>query len=79
MESKLEKEVRFLKIYAVMATLFGAVLFLSAFTVHGKKQKFEEIDVERINIVERDGRLRMVISNEERQHPTLTATASSRV
>ena len=30
---------------------------------------FTEIDVERINVVEPDGALRMVISNEARQHP----------
>jgi hypothetical protein len=69
METKLEKEVRFLKIYAAVATLVCAVFFLSAFVMQSKKQKFEEIDVERINIVEKDGKLRMVISNEERQHP----------
>lgn len=69
MEDKLEKEVRFLKIYAAVATLFCAVFFLSAFALQDKKQKFAEIDVERINIVEKDGRLRMVISNQERQHP----------
>ena len=69
METKLEKEVRFLKIYAVIATLFCAVLFLTAFTVQSQKQKFAEIDVEHINIVEKDGKLRMVISNQERQHP----------
>ena len=69
METKLEKEVRFLKVYAVVATLFGAVLVLAAFTLQGGKQKFGEIDVERINIVEKDGKLRMVISNQERQHP----------
>ncbi|MDQ3747888.1 MAG: hypothetical protein M3367_02565 [Acidobacteriota bacterium] len=69
METKLEKEVRFLKIYAVVVTLVCAVFFLSAFTIQNKKQKFEEIDVERINIVEKDGKLRMVISNQERQHP----------
>jgi len=69
MENKLEKEVRFLKIYAVAATLFCAVFFLSAFALQNKKQKFAEIDVERINIVEKDGKLRMVISNQERQHP----------
>jgi hypothetical protein len=69
METRLEKEVRFWKIYAAMATFFCAVFFLSAFAVHSKKQKFEEIDVERINIVEKDGKLRMVISNQERQHP----------
>ena len=69
MEINLNKEVQFLKAYAVIATLVGAVLFLSAFVLQNKKQKFEEIDVERINIVEKDGRLRMVISNQERQHP----------
>jgi hypothetical protein len=69
METKLEREVRFLKIYAVVATLCCTVFFLSAFAFQNKKQKFEEIDVERINIVEKDGKLRMVISNQERQHP----------
>lgn len=69
MENKLEKEVRFLKIYAVVATLFCAVFVLSAFALQNKKQRFAEIDVERINIVEKDGKLRMVISNQERQHP----------
>jgi hypothetical protein len=34
-----------------------------------QKTKFQEIDVERINVVEKDGRLKMVISNAERQHP----------
>lgn len=69
MESKLEKEVRFLKMYAIVATLCCMVLTVSAFTLQSRKQKFEEIDVERINIVEKDGKLRMVISNQERQHP----------
>jgi hypothetical protein len=69
MESKLEKEVRFLKIYAIVATLCCVALIASAFTLQSRKQKFEEIDVERINIVEKDGKLRMVISNQERQHP----------
>ena len=68
MDSKLEREVRFLKIYAAAATLLCAVFLFSAFA-QSRKQKFEEIDVERINVVERDGKLRMVISNQERQHP----------
>jgi len=69
MLTKVEKEVRFLKIYAVVMTLFCAVFFLTAFAVQNKKQKFAEIDVERINVVEKDGKLKMVISNAERQHP----------
>lgn len=66
--NKLEKEVRFLKIYAGVATTLVFVFLLTAFTV-GKNQKFGEIDVERINVVEKDGKLKMVISNKERQHP----------
>ena len=70
MVDKLERDVRFLKIYAAIATLVCTALLLSAFTFQQPtRQKFEEIDVERINIVEKDGKLRMVISNRERQHP----------
>jgi hypothetical protein len=66
MESKLEREVRFLKVYAFVATLVCGVFVLSAFTQQGRRQKFEEIDVERINVVERDGKLKLVLSNAER-------------
>lgn len=69
METKLEREVRFLKIYALVATLACVVFLATAFSFQENKQKFGEIDVERINIVEKDGKLRMVISNEARQHP----------
>jgi hypothetical protein len=69
METKLEREVRLLKIYAAVATLCCAVFLFAAFAAQGRRQKFEEIDVERINVVEKDGKLRMVISNEARQHP----------
>lgn len=69
MQTKLEKEVRFLKVYAAVATLLFAIFLFSGFVMQSKNGKFEEIDVERINIMEKDGRLRMVISNEQRQHP----------
>ncbi len=69
MRTKLERDVRFLKIYAGCTTVIAAVLIVSAFTTQNDNQRFDEIDVERINIVEKDGKLRMVISNEERQHP----------
>jgi len=69
MNRKREREVRMLKIYSVLATLLCGVFVLTAFTMQSRKQRFEEIDVERINVVEKDGKLRMVISNQERQHP----------
>jgi hypothetical protein len=72
MESKIARDVRYLKIYAGVITLVCGVLLLTAFQ-SSKNQKFSEIDVERINVVEKDGRLKMVISNAERQHPGMNA------
>jgi hypothetical protein len=66
-QQKIEKELRFLKIYAGVATLCCAIFFLTAFSV-GKNAKFDEIDVKRINVKDDDGKLRMVISNKDRQH-----------
>jgi hypothetical protein len=66
-QQKIEKEIRFLKIYAGVITILCGIFLLSAFAV-SKNKKFDEIDVERINIVEKDGKLKMVISNKERQH-----------
>lgn len=63
MTTKLEKEVRFLKNYALVSTLLFAVLLLSAFAF--KNNKFEEISVERLNIVEKDGKLKLVLTNDE--------------
>lgn len=71
METRLEREVRFLKIYAGALTLLCAAVALTAFAPQQRRQKFEEIDVERINVVEKDGRLRLVVSNRERQTPVV--------
>ena len=54
---------------AVIATIAFATCFTFIFVKKNQTDVFEEIDVERINIVEKDGQLRMVISNKERQHP----------
>lgn len=63
------KENLILKVYSITVT--GILLFalFSSFKKETTIQKFEEIIVERINIVEPDGKLKMVISNQERQHP----------
>lgn len=69
MEKKISKEIRVLKIYTVLLTVVCILMVLASFTSGKTKKKFEEIDVERINIVEKDGQLKMVISNKARQHP----------
>ena len=66
MDDQLRRDVRFLKLYALCSTAAFAVLALAAFTHRRPPTKFDEIDVERINVVEKDGKLRMVISNRDR-------------
>ncbi|HEX2206624.1 MAG TPA: hypothetical protein VHG93_03020, partial [Longimicrobium sp.] len=62
---RLEREVRFLRRYAA-ASLVGLLLLGGAAFQTAQRQRFEEIDVERINVVEPDGRLALVIANQER-------------
>ena len=53
---------RFLLVYSsVLTTVFGVMLLTAAVTP--KTARFEEITVQRINVVEPDGTLRIVISN----------------
>jgi len=58
---RLKKEVRFLKIYAVGATLLWAVFTLTAFTLKSGEQKFEEITTSRIKFVDSEGKERATI------------------
>jgi hypothetical protein len=69
METKLQRDVRLLKAYSLVITILFAVIAFTSISHADQKTKFEEIDVERINIVEKDGKLKLVISNSERQHP----------
>src|SRR5439155_15466696 len=64
---ELEREVRLLKAYAAFSTV---VVLVALFMTHGRAQaskaRFTEIDAERINIVEADGRLSLVLANTQR-------------
>jgi hypothetical protein len=54
--------VRLLKVYLAPVTM--ALIGTISGTVAGaqdQRQRFTEIDVERINVIERDGRLRLVV------------------
>src|SRR5579859_3338940 len=61
------KAFRFFKRYSIFLTIAVSVSLIVSF--RNGRQHFEEIDVERINVVEKNGALKMVISNKERQHP----------
>ena len=58
-----------LKLYATSLTFILGYIILSGFTSNATSNKFKEITVERINVVEPDGTLVMVISNSKKQHP----------
>jgi len=64
MENKLVRDVRYLKIYSLGLTLVLAVLLLSAFQ-QNYKTKFDQIEAERINIVEPNGKIDLAISNKK--------------
>ncbi len=67
MEDRFKKEIKFLKIYSGLLTvaLLGTILYVA---IQSKEKSFKEITAERINIVESNGDLKLVISNSERQH-----------
>jgi hypothetical protein len=68
MEKKFEKRLNFLSAYALASTLFIGLFALSSFKEREKKAMLDELTVKRINLLGEDGSLRMVMSNETRQH-----------
>ena len=67
MSKQTKRDINFLKIYSALLTI--ALLVVVFYVIPGSKQQnFEEINAERINIVESNGDLKLVISNSQRQH-----------
>jgi hypothetical protein len=73
--TRIERDLRILKAYAGAMTLVVGVLTLAAFTrraptqvgeIQGTRAKFDVIDVERVNIIEPDGKYRLILSNRPR-------------
>jgi hypothetical protein len=65
-ERALQRELRFLRAYAALSAAVLIVLSIAAFRGNSGPARFDEIDVHRINIVEPDGKVRMVISDKAR-------------
>ena len=79
MRRRLRSELRFLRIYAITSSIVLVVLCTAAFRLPppaaaNREQpsttaKFDEITVGRLNVVDANGALRLVISNKDRMHP----------
>ncbi len=66
MSDKTQRDLRILKTYALISSLLFVALFFMGIKQGPQRSKFEEIEVERINIVEKDGKIRLAISNRDR-------------
>src|SRR5262245_63463391 len=69
MRRSIRRHLRFLHAYALTTTLVLLAIAASAFVQPARPQNMGEITAERINIVDADGTLRLVISNKDRMHP----------
>lgn len=58
----MNKELVLLRTFAVSTALASSFLFFGSFRPSGT-QKFETIDVQRINVIENDGTVKMIITN----------------
>jgi hypothetical protein len=61
----MNKELVFLRTFATVTSIGFLALTAMSF-LDGKNKRFTEIDVERINIIEKDGTIKMAITNVER-------------
>ena len=59
----------FLRLYVVVSSLALVFLTTAALRQAGRSQNLGEITVERINVVDANGTLRLVIANKDRMHP----------
>ncbi|WP_109697980.1 hypothetical protein [Chitinophaga deserti] len=66
-QPNITRQVRFLQVYSLALTLIVALMAWHVF--FRPVTHVRELNAERINILEKDGTLRLVISNRERQHP----------
>lgn len=66
MQQNLQSQIKRLRVIVIVLVLLNVVILLSAFDVINTNANFEEINVERINIVEKNGKLRMAIANKGR-------------
>jgi hypothetical protein len=69
MKLSLRQQLRLLQAYAAGTFVIAAFLSVSAFTAQPTAQRVGELTAERINIVDANGTLRMVIANKDRMHP----------
>lgn len=69
MRHSLRRQFLFLRAYAITSSLILIVLAVAAFRQATTPKSLGEITVERINVIDANGTLRMVLAGKDRMHP----------
>jgi hypothetical protein len=69
MRQSFRRQFVLLRVYALVSSLILVVLATAAFRQQAAAASFGEITVERVNVVDANGTLRMVIAGKDRMHP----------
>jgi hypothetical protein len=69
MAHTLRRQLRLLQIWAALSGLGFVVLAAAAFTQPSAPTRIDELTVQRLNVVDANGTLRLVIANKDRMHP----------
>src|SRR6187200_1043164 len=69
MRGSLRRQFLFLRAYAITSSLVLVVLTAAAFRQAATAKSMGEITVERINVVDANGTLRMVLAGKDKMHP----------
>jgi hypothetical protein len=69
MTRHLRRDIRLLQAYATISSMFLAFVAVSAFRQPPVPQKLDELTVQRLNVIDANGTLRLVLSGKDRMHP----------
>ena len=69
MVRRFRRQFRLLQVYAGASFVAFVFFAAAAMTQSNANQKFDEITVQRLNVVDANGTLRLVLSNKDRMHP----------
>ena len=64
----IRRQIRILQVYAATSVVMAAFLVLAAFA-QSPSQRIDELTIQRLNVVDANGTLRMVIANKDKMHP----------
>ena len=69
MAQSLRRQLRLLQTWAVLSSLGCIVVAVSGFAQSAAPTRIDELTVQRLNVVDANGTLRLVLANKDRMHP----------